>query len=134
MSQTKVDRKVLEKDQGELIEDALLRIKASYEDDPNKRSSTTLNLSFIVNPELIKQNNLLKGTLVLPNAVAENVRVIVFAKVSYYVLYAAFLLIIFFNCVKDEEAKKAKAAGYEYVGGDDLVQKVRGILAVPSLL
>jgi ribosomal protein L1 len=83
---TKVDRTRLEEDIGDTIEDALSAIKSKYDEKPLEKKAfhAALNMHFTVNPELAKQNNLLKGIFILPHAVAKDMKVLIFAKVPSY--------------------------------------------------
>lgn len=53
-----------------------------------------------------KADQMIRGALVLPNGLGKSVRVLVFAK--------------------GEKAKEAEAAGADYVGADDLAEKIKG--------
>ncbi len=53
-----------------------------------------------------KADQMIRGAVVLPNGLGKDVRVLVFAK--------------------GEKAQEAEAAGADYVGGDDLVEKIQG--------
>ncbi len=53
-----------------------------------------------------KADQMVRGAVVLPNGLGKSVRVLVFAK--------------------GEKAQEAEAAGADFVGGDDLVEKIQG--------
>ncbi|WP_020676908.1 50S ribosomal protein L1 [Geopsychrobacter electrodiphilus] len=53
-----------------------------------------------------KADQMVRGAVVLPNGLGKNVRVLVFAK--------------------GEKIQEAEAAGADYVGGDDLAEKIQG--------
>lgn len=53
-----------------------------------------------------KADQMVRGAVVLPNGLGKNVRVLVFAK--------------------GEKVQEAEAAGADYVGGDDLAEKIQG--------
>jgi len=53
-----------------------------------------------------KSDQMIRGALVLPNGLGKSVRVLVFAK--------------------GEKAQEAEAAGADYVGADDLAEKIKG--------
>jgi len=82
-------------------------------------ATVELALNLNLDPKKAEQN--LRGALVLPNGTGKEKRVLVFAK--------------------GEKAKDARAAGADFVGDDDLVQKIQGgwfdfdiIIATPDMM
>lgn len=82
-------------------------------------ASVELAMNLNLDPKKAEQN--LRGALVLPNGTGKEKRVVVFAK--------------------GEKAKDAKAAGADFVGDDDLIQKIQGgwfdfdiIIATPDMM
>lgn len=72
-----------------------------------------------VDPKKADQN--VRGSIALPHGLGKNVRVLVFAK--------------------GDKAKEAEAAGADFVGGDDLVEKIKGgffdfdsVVATPDMM
>jgi large subunit ribosomal protein L1 len=72
-----------------------------------------------VDPKKADQN--VRGSIALPHGLGKNIRVAVFAK--------------------GEKAQEATAAGADYVGGDDLVEKIKGgffdfdsVIATPDMM
>ncbi|MCK4622489.1 MAG: 50S ribosomal protein L1 [Desulfuromonadales bacterium] len=63
-----------------------------------------VNVRLGVDPR--KADQMVRGAVVLPNGLGKNVRVLVFAK--------------------GDKAQEAEAAGADFVGGDDLVEKIQG--------
>ncbi len=66
----------------------------------------TVDMSIRLGVDPRKADQMVRGALVLPNGLGKSVRVLVFAK--------------------GEKAQEAEAAGADYVGGDDLVEKIQG--------
>lgn len=82
-------------------------------------ASVELAMNLNLDPKKAEQN--LRGALVLPNGTGKEKRVLVFAK--------------------GDKAKDALAAGANYVGDDDLVQKIQGgwfefdvVIATPDMM
>jgi large subunit ribosomal protein L1 len=72
-----------------------------------------------VDPKKADQN--VRGSIALPHGLGKNIRVLVFAK--------------------GDKAKEAEAAGADFVGGDDLVEKIKGgffdfdsVVATPDMM
>jgi large subunit ribosomal protein L1 len=95
-AKSKVDRS-----QKYSLSDALKLVKeASY---ANFDETVDLTVRLGVDPR--KADQMVRGAVVLPNGLGKSVRVLVFAK--------------------GEKAQEAEAAGADYVGGDDLVEKIQ---------
>lgn len=83
------------------LSDALELVKeASY---ANFDETVDLTVRLGVDPR--KADQMVRGAVVLPNGLGKSVRVLVFAK--------------------GEKAQEAEAAGADFVGGDDLVEKIQ---------
>jgi large subunit ribosomal protein L1 len=66
----------------------------------------TVDMSIRLGVDPRKADQMVRGAIVLPNGLGKQIRVLVFAK--------------------GEKAQEAEAAGADYVGGDDLVEKIKG--------
>lgn len=66
----------------------------------------TVDVSVRLGVDPRKADQMVRGAVVLPNGLGKNVRVLVFAK--------------------GDKAQDAQAAGADYVGADDLVEKIQG--------
>ena len=66
----------------------------------------TVDVSVRLGVDPRKADQMVRGAVVLPNGLGKTVRVLVFAK--------------------GEKAQEAEAAGADYVGGDDLAEKIQG--------
>ncbi|HAH21268.1 MAG: 50S ribosomal protein L1 [Omnitrophica WOR_2 bacterium GWF2_43_52] len=73
---------------------------------PAAKFNQSVDLSFYLNIDPKKSDQLIRGTVSLPHGTGKSVRVAVFCK--------------------GEQEKEAKAAGAEHVGGNDLIEKVAG--------
>ena len=82
------------------VEEAVKFIKAH----PAAKFDETLDVSFRMGVDLVKSDSPVRGTVKLPAGSGKNVKVLVFAG--------------------GEHADEAKAAGADYVGMDDLVEKI----------
>lgn len=71
---------------------------------PHAKFDETVDLSFKLNADPKQADQMVRGTVSLPNGTGKNVRVLVLCK--------------------GEGATGAKEAGADYVGGDDLIQKI----------
>ena len=67
--------------------------------------SVEISINLGVDPKHADQ--IVRGTVSLPNGIGKDIKVLVFAK--------------------DDLAEAAKAAGADYVGGADMVEKVKGV-------
>ncbi len=73
---------------------------------PKAKFDESVELVFNLNIDAKQSDQLIRGTLVLPNGSGRDVKVLVFCK--------------------GEDVKDAKDAGADYVGADDLVKKISG--------
>jgi large subunit ribosomal protein L1 len=90
----------IEKDKEYLLEDAIKLVKESSYTKFDETVDLTVNLG--VDPR--KSEQMVRGTVVLPHGIGKKVRVLVFAK--------------------GEKEKEALDAGADYVGAEDLVDKI----------
>lgn len=88
---------------------------------PRTKFDETVELQFKLGIKADATDQTVRGTAVLPHGTGKNPKILVLCK--------------------DESAKEAKEAGAEYVGGDELVQKIQSgwldfdvILAAPSMM
>lgn len=96
-SKAKVDRT-----QVYSLDEALALVKdAAY-----AKFDETVDLSVRLGVDPRKADQMVRGAVVLPNGLGKTVRVLVFAK--------------------GEKAQEAQAAGADFVGADDLVEKIQG--------
>jgi len=70
------------------------------------RFDETVDLAISLGVDPRKSDQIVRGSVVLPHGLGKKVRVLVFAK--------------------GEKAKEAEEAGADYVGGEDLVEKIQG--------
>ena len=84
------------------LDEALALIK----DMSYAKFDETVDMSIRLGVDPRKADQMVRGAIVLPNGLGKSVRVLVFAK--------------------GEKAQEAEAAGADYVGGDDLVEKIQG--------
>ncbi len=84
------------------IEDALAMVKEFAHTKFDETVDLAVNLG--IDPK--KSDQMIRGTVVLPHGLGKKVRVAVFAK--------------------GEKAKEAQNAGAEYVGAEDLIEKISG--------
>jgi len=84
------------------VEEAMALVKdAAY-----AKFDETVEVAVRLGVDPRKADQMVRGAVVLPNGLGKTVRVLVFAK--------------------GEKALEAKEAGADYVGGDDLVEKIQG--------
>src|SRR6056297_3130531 len=84
------------------IEEAISLVKeASY-----SKFDETVEISVRLGVDPRKADQMVRGAVVLPNGLGKSVRVLVFAK--------------------GEKAQEAEAAGADFVGADDLAEKIQG--------
>jgi large subunit ribosomal protein L1 len=88
---------------------------------PKLKFDESLELSFNLNIDSKQSDQLVRGTLILPHGTGKETKVLVFCK--------------------GEDVKTAKDAGADYVGSDDLVQKISGgwldfdaVVATPDMM
>jgi len=81
----------------------------------------TVEVSYNLNIDVKQSDQQIRGAMVLPNGTGKTARVVVFAE--------------------GEKAEEAKAAGADFVGTDELVQKINGgwldfdvVIATPNLM
>jgi large subunit ribosomal protein L1 len=84
------------------FKDAIKILKAG----PKTKFDQSIEIQLKLGVDLAANDQIVRGTTVLPHGQGKSLRVIVFSK--------------------DENAKAAKEAGADVVGGDDLVEKVLG--------
>lgn len=96
-AKAKVDRT-----QDYTLDDAITLIKEMA----SAKFDETVDLSVRLGVDPRKADQMVRGAVVLPNGLGKDVRVLVFAK--------------------GEKALEATAAGADYVGADDLVEKIQG--------
>jgi len=96
-AKTKIDR-----NQVYSLDTALAMVKeASF-----TKFDETVDIAIRLGVDPRKADQMVRGAVVLPNGLGKTIRVLVFAK--------------------GEKATEAKNAGADYVGGDDLVEKIQG--------
>ncbi|MEZ4278169.1 MAG: 50S ribosomal protein L1 [Myxococcota bacterium] len=83
------------------LEEAMKKIKAT----PAAKFDETVDIAINLGVDPKHADQMVRGAIVLPNGVGKQTRVLVFAK--------------------GEKEKEAKAAGADYVGGDDLAKKIQ---------
>jgi large subunit ribosomal protein L1 len=88
---------------------------------PKLKFDESLELSFNLNIDSKQSDQLVRGTLILPHGTGKETKVLVFCK--------------------GEDVKTAKDVGADYVGSDDLVQKISGgwldfdaVVATPDMM
>ncbi len=84
------------------VEEAMALVK----DTAYAKFDETVELAVRLGVDPRKADQMVRGAVVLPNGLGKTVRVLVFAK--------------------GEKALEAKEAGADFVGGDDLVEKIQG--------
>ena len=98
----KAAREKIDSQKAYLIEDALALVK----EFANAKFAESIDVSVNLGVDPRKSDQVVRGSTVLPNGTGKTVRVAVFAQ--------------------GENAEKAKAAGADIVGFDDLAEKVKG--------
>lgn len=94
--------KLTDKKKQYLLPDAIKVLKQG----PKTKFDQSVEVQFKLGVDLTANDQAVRGTTVLPNGQGKSLKVIVFCK--------------------DENAKLAKEAGAEYVGGEELIEKVMG--------
>ncbi len=92
------------------------------ENMPKRKFDETVEVHIKLGVDSRNADQQVRGTVVLPNGTGKNLRVLVFAK--------------------DAKAEEAKAAGADFVGGDDLVEKIKAenwyefdvVVATPDMM
>ena len=92
--------KLVDKSKAYPLEEAVSILKKM----PRAKFDEAVDLSFKLNADPKQADQMVRGTVSLPNGTGKNVRVLVLCK--------------------GEGATGAKEAGADYVGGDDLIQKI----------
>ncbi len=100
------------------LEEAMKKIKAS----PAAKFDETVDIAINLGVDPKHADQMVRGAIVLPNGVGKQTRVLVFAK--------------------GDKEKEAKAAGADYVGGDDLAKKIQDenwfefdrVIATPDMM
>ena len=100
--QLKASKEKVDRSKTYQVDEALARVKetafAKFDE------SVDISVKLGVDPR--KADQMVRGAVVLPNGLGKTIRVLVFAK--------------------GEKALEAQEAGADYVGGDDLVEKIKG--------
>lgn len=100
------------------LEDAMKQIKSA----PAAKFDETVDIAINLGVDPKHADQMVRGAIVLPNGVGKQTRVLVFAK--------------------GDKEKEAKAAGADYVGGDDLAKKIQDenwfdfdrVIATPDMM
>lgn len=100
------------------LEDAMKKIKSA----PAAKFDETVDIAINLGVDPKHADQMVRGAIVLPNGVGKQTRVLVFAK--------------------GDKEKEAKAAGADYVGGDDLAKKIQDenwfdfdrVIATPDMM
>lgn len=100
------------------LEDAMKKIKAT----PAAKFDETVDIAINLGVDPKHADQMVRGAIVLPNGVGKTTRVLVFAK--------------------GDKEKEAKAAGADYVGGDELAKKIQDegwfefdrVIATPDMM
>ena len=109
--------KLTEKGKSYLLKEAIQVLKAG----PKTKFDQSIELQFKLGVDVTANDQVVRGTAVLPHGQGKLLKVIVFCK--------------------DENAKAAKEAGADFVGGEELIEKVMGgwmdfdvAVATPSMM
>ena len=100
------------------LEDAMKKIKSS----PAAKFDETVDIAINLGVDPKHADQMVRGAIVLPNGIGKQTRVLVFAK--------------------GDKEKEAKAAGADFVGGDDLAKKIQDeswfdfdrVIATPDMM
>lgn len=100
------------------LEDAMKKLKSA----PAAKFDETVDIAINLGVDPKHADQMVRGAIVLPNGVGKQTRVLVFAK--------------------GDKEKEAKAAGADYVGGDDLAKKIQDenwfefdrVIATPDMM
>ena len=93
-------KKIVDEDKDYSIEEAIALLKKA----PHAKFDETVELSFNLNADSKQSDQMVRGTVILPNGTGKAVKVLVLCK--------------------GEGANSAKEAGADYVGGADLISKI----------
>ncbi len=100
------------------LEDAIKKIKSS----PAAKFDETVDIAINLGVDPKHADQMVRGAIVLPNGIGKQTRVLVFAK--------------------GDKEKEARAAGADFVGGDDLAKKIQDenwfdfdrVIATPDMM
>ena len=113
----KLSNELIEKDKKYTFEEAVVLLKKL----PKAKFDESVELVFNLNVDAKQTDQLIRGTLILPNGTGRDTKVLVFCK--------------------GEDVRSAKDVGADYVGADDLVQKISGgwtdfdaVVATPDMM
>lgn len=95
-------KSITQKSKSYQLKDAIAVLKNS----PKTKFDQSVELQFKLGVDLTASDQVVRGSAMLPHGRGKKLRVIVFSK--------------------DESAKAAREAGADFVGGDDLIEKVMG--------
>ncbi len=95
-----ISKVIADKDKAYSVQEAVTLLKKV----PHVKFDETVEMSFNLGADPKQSDQMVRGTLMLPNGTGKKVRVLVLCK--------------------GEAANQAKVAGAEYVGGDDLIAKI----------
>jgi large subunit ribosomal protein L1 len=93
-------QKIVDAEKAYSVQEAVTLLKKV----PHVKFNETVEMSFNLGADPKQSDQMVRGTLMLPNGTGKKVRVLVLCK--------------------GEAANQAKVAGAEYVGGDDLIAKI----------
>lgn len=93
-------QKIVDKDKAYTLEEAISILKET----PAAKFNETIELAFSLNADPKQSDQMIRGVVALPHGTGKKIKVLVLCK--------------------GEGANDAKAAGADYVGGDDLVAKI----------
>lgn len=95
-------KQMVEKEKKFELAEAITLIKGM----PKAKFDETIDMALVLGVNPRKADQMVRGTVILPNGTGKKVRILVFAK--------------------GEKIKEAEDAGADYVGGDELVEKIKG--------
>lgn len=93
-------QKIIDKNKAYKLEEAVSLLKKA----PRAKFDETVEISFSLNVDPKQSDQMVRGTVTLPSGTGKKIRVLVLCK--------------------GEGANDARAAGADYVGGDDLISKI----------
>jgi large subunit ribosomal protein L1 len=113
----KLSNELIDKNKQYPFEEAVVILKKL----PKAKFDESVELAFNLNIDAKQSDQLIRGTLILPNGTGRDTKVLVFCK--------------------GEDVKSARDAGADHVGADDLVQKISGgwtdfdaVVATPEMM